>query len=195
MATLSGLIECVDKKKKKACLRAPSGKQWRAGQAEKGAHCCKGTRCSGTLAQVFWWIRRALCRESMHSGTKKSLGGSGEGVQRGTRHLLGFWPRYGPQVTEVLRENGELRRFRFKKRDSRFFHASRVGPNDKLLACWHVSGVTDGGRGGLYTPVSITNHCFFPQLFKPHHNKRFHVSFYLPCIWVSIYLLACSSVI
>lgn len=38
---LRGLIACVAKK---ACLRALSGKQWRAGWTEKGSHCCKGTQ-------------------------------------------------------------------------------------------------------------------------------------------------------
>lgn len=158
MAKLSGLIECVDKKKKKACLRAPSGKQWRAGRAEKGAHCCKGTQCSGTLVQVFWWIRHALCRESMHSGTKKAWVAVGRGYNGAPDTCLASDHGMALKSPRSCTGTGHLRRFGFKKRDSRFFHASRVRPNDKLFACWHVSGVTDGGGGDftLQFPSQIT---------------------------------------
>lgn len=42
------------------------------------------------LVQVFWWIRLALYRESMCSGTKKQLGAGGTGGKIG--HQTPAWP-------------------------------------------------------------------------------------------------------
>lgn len=169
-------------KKKKACLRAPSGKQWRVGWAEKGAHCCKGTQCSGTLVQVFWWIRHALCRISMHRGTKKpgwQWGGGTTGHQTPAWLLTMIWS----SNHRGLERTGHLRRFWVTSVTA---ISSTLPVSDQMINCKviNVSGVTDRGGGTLH---SSSHHkpLFFQLmqvLFKPHHKKRFHVSFYLPCI-------------
>lgn len=153
------LIECVDKK---ARPRALGGKQWRAGRNEKGAHCCKGTQSVVALVQVFWWIRLALYRESMRSGTKKQLGAGGRGVKWSTRHLLGLSSWYG-QITKVL---PEIRRFWFKKHESRLFHTFCVKPNDPNPKCLLIgtSQLSQTGRGQPYTPSFHYRRLFFQSI-------------------------------
>lgn len=118
----------------------------------------RNSECSGTLVQVFWWIRLALYRESVHSGTKKRLGAGGGGK---TRHqtpagiLTLVWSSNHRGLAWERRTYGPL-----KKRESWLFHTFLVRPNDKLSSCWHVSSHRQGKRQP-YTPVSITNRCFF----------------------------------
>lgn len=95
----------------------------------------------------------------MHSGTKKAWVAVGRGYNGAPDTCLASDHGMALKSPRSCTRTGHLRRFRFKKRDSRFFHASRVRPNDKLFACWHVSGVTDGRGGGDFTlqfPSQVT---------------------------------------
>lgn len=66
------------KKSLPAGLSAGNRRKEGGGEWERNPLLQRNSECRGTLTQVFCWIRPALYRESMHTGTKNDRGGASD---------------------------------------------------------------------------------------------------------------------